>query len=200
MSKFLYYPVGKPRQVNQQFGAINPSYQANGINIVGHNGVDFGVRHADPIYASHDGIALYEIDGNQGHGVVLRSTTPEIIDGKLQHYKTIYWHMVDPKVEPQHESPVFRSPNLVCKAGDLLGWADSTGFSTGDHLHFGFKTIALNEDNGAWYNLNQDNGYMGAISPESYWNGYYAQDAQSIIGILSRVVGLLGEVILKIKK
>lgn len=189
MKPFLFYPVKKNLFVTQYFGNQSSTYTNMGM--LGHNGIDYAAKHGDPIYASHDGIGYYEIDDGGGNGVVIRSTTPEEIDGKLQHYKTIYWHLCDPSKEPQLKSPIFGSPGKVVKAGDIIGYADNTGISTGDHLHFGMKTIALNEDSGAWYNLQQNNGYFGAIDPLPYFNGYYAEDAQKIISILRQAIAIL---------
>ncbi len=193
MSTFLYYPVKKPLRINQPFGNPDPKY--TGMGLKGHNGIDFGALHGDPIYAAHDGIALYEIDNSGGHGVVLRSTVPENIDGVMTQYKSIYWHMCDPIKEPQYESPIFKAPNKVVQAGDLLGYADNTGLSTGDHLHFGLKPIALNEDNGTWFNAAQANGYFGAIDPQPYFNGFYAEDAQTRITLLRAIVETLKNLI-----
>jgi hypothetical protein len=49
--------------------------------------------------------------------------------------------------------------------------ADNAGFSTGDHLHFGLKPEFVQEEQ-PWtrYNVEQDNGYMGAISPAPYFS------------------------------
>lgn len=165
----LYYPV-KPKFVNQGFGVTDNTeyYQSNGINIIGHNGIDFQAKHGQPVYATHDGISYTEVDENQGHGVVLITNQKfDYLDGQA-FYKTIYWHLV---AETQ--------PNVwgkQIKAGDLIGYADSTGLSTGDHLHFGLKPVANNEPDFTWINIAQDNGYMGAINPNPYFNGLFAED------------------------
>lgn len=176
MKLSLYYPV-KPLHFNQLFGEnLNPTYKAMGLP--GHNGIDFMAVHGQPIYASHAGMAYYEIDANQGHGVVLLSNEAfELVDGTTSFIKTIYWHMVDSLKEPQFKSPVENKPlGLPVKTGDLLGYADSTGNSTGDHLHYGFKRVAKDEDSGAWYNTSQNNGYMGAEDPKPYFNELFAVD------------------------
>lgn len=180
----IYYPI-KPVYITQKFGetAFLDYYKANGINFLGHNGLDLVAKYGEPIYAAHDGYAYYEIDQNQGHGVVLR--TNQIFDylGQQVFYKTIYWHLVDSKKDPAYKSPVEGySPTgkgLEVKAGDIIGYADSTGISTGNHLHFGLKPCLPGEPVGTWGNILQNNGYQGAIDPTPYFNGKNAADINS---------------------
>lgn len=175
----IYYPV-KPNHINQSFGNVSPVY--TGMGLKGHNGIDFYATHGQPVYAAHDGFAFYEIDSSSGHGVVIRSDTPYDYNGQQVFFKTIYWHFCDQDKEPQFTSPIKETnPNnqgQPVKAGDLIGYADNTGVTSGDHLHFGMKIQAQNESNGAFYNLEQNNGYLGAIDPTPYFNGLYAQDIQ----------------------
>jgi murein DD-endopeptidase MepM/ murein hydrolase activator NlpD len=58
----------------QLFGA-NPQFYADPKygGIKGHNGIDFLTNHGWTIYASHDGVAEYQIDSSGGHGVVITS-------------------------------------------------------------------------------------------------------------------------------
>lgn len=181
MKLTLSYPV-KPLGINQKFGetANLQYYKDNGIVFTGHNGIDFTAYHGQPIYAAHDGYAYYEVDESQGHGVIL--VTEDQCDYKdtKAYFKTIYWHMCDSKKEPGYRSPVENYTDttvkgLLVKRGDLLGYADSTGLSTGDHLHFGLKPMALSYPND-YTNIEQNNGYMGAIDPSPYFDGSFAQD------------------------
>lgn len=186
----ISYPV-RPYTTNQLFGKTDylAYYKTHGIDFKGHNGIDFGVTHGQPIYAAHDGMAYYEVDSSQGHGVVIISNEQFEYDGGLAHYKTIYWHMCDPVKEPRFKSPIFgRSFDsaIPVMQGDLIGYADSTGLSTGDHLHFGCKPVMKNEAHWTWYNLEQTNGYMGAIDPMPFFDGAYAEDAQPFRKNLSR--------------
>lgn len=179
----LYYPVA-PFKVLQGFGVNGAYYQAHGINIKGHNGLDLLASHGQPIYASHDGTAYYEVDGDQGHGVILiTKDLYDYPDGTQGHFKTIYWHMVDSSKEPQFRSPVeghtVPGIGLDVKMGDLLGYADNTGLSTGDHLHFGLKMVTPGEIDSTWISTGTDNGYMGAIDPTPYLNGLYASQASN---------------------
>ncbi len=48
-----------PFVILQPFGVNGDYYQAHGINIKGHNGLDLKADHGQPVYATHDGMALY---------------------------------------------------------------------------------------------------------------------------------------------
>lgn len=174
MDKFeLIHPV-KPLWLTQGFGGDKATYGQFGLN--GHNGIDVVTAHGQPVYATHDGQAYYEVDSSQGHGVVIRTNKAYEVPGHGKVYmKTIYWHLCDPKKEPKLASPVYlysqknKGKGMSVKAGDIIGYADNTGFSTGDHLHFGLKPQAKGEKNSAWVNTAQNNGYLGAIDPMPFF-------------------------------
>lgn len=148
MKKELYFPV-KPAYVNQSFGQnANPVYAEQ--HMKGHNGVDFQASHGQKVYAAHDGTCYPTIDSHGGNGVTIISTD--------KTYKTIYWHLIQ-------DDAVVHTGTIV-KAGELIAYADSTGISTGDHCHFGLYPIPEDDFN----------GYYGAIDPQPYFNGLYAQD------------------------
>jgi hypothetical protein len=175
----LYYPI-KPWIVTQKFGetAYLSFYKENKVILSGHNGIDLAAIHGQPIYAAHDGWAYYEIDAGQGHGVVLRTDKEFEYEDRNVFFKTIYWHMCNPDKEPKYASPVrnatLNNPIYV-KRGDIIGYVNSTGLSTGDHLHFGIKPVAkTGEPNNTWYNFEQNNGMYGAIDPTPYLNGKHA--------------------------
>lgn len=167
----IYYPI-KPLFITQPFGATyNLSYyEANGIKgLKGHNGIDMLAKTGQPVYASHDGIAYSEEDSNQGYGVVLITKNKFDYEGGQVFFKSIYWHLL-PNI------PVTSGQEI--KAGDLLGYADSTGLSTGAHLHFSIKPVENNEPAFAWINVHQNNGYLGNIDATPYFNSLFAEDIQ----------------------
>lgn len=169
MKLSLSNPLSVPI-VTQKFGEISnlEYYQRNGINFVGHNGIDFHAPHGTPIYASHDGQAYYQVDDKGGHGVVVVSNIPYDFPEGQFYVKTIYWHMMDPLKEPQYKSPIADKPIYV-KRGDLIGYADSTGLSTGDHLHYALK---LGTMQGAdFVTRDTGNGYFGCVDPAPYLIG-----------------------------
>lgn len=183
----LFYPL-KPSVVNQPFGTNGQWYRDNGIDIIGHNGIDYRATHGQPVYATHDGEVVYAgMDSKEGYGIVLMTNEEfEYKDGEA-HFNTKYWHLL---------------PNFVVtfgdkvRAGDLLGYCDNSGFSTSDHLHFALKPVLKLV--AGWNNLEKDNGYMGGIDPTSYFNGSYAEDVKQILSIskllikaLERLISLL---------
>ncbi len=150
------------------FGGDEKTYSQFGLK--GHNGLDWLAVHGQPIYAAHEGTAAYFIDKNNGHLITIDSEK-EYEVGKYGSVfvKTVYGHLVDSTKEPKYTSPIYKAKNMTkkVKAGDLIGYADNTGFSTGDHLHFGLKPTKKNSK-GKLYNVEQDNGYLGAIDPFPY--------------------------------
>lgn len=160
MKLTLSYPI-QPVFITQRFGDTTflEWYKAHGIVFKGHNGIDFMAYHGQPIYAAHDGTAYYEVDGSQGHGVVLITNQQYDYGSEQVYFKTIYWHMIDSAKEPVFKSPIEGHPypndGIVVKKGDLLGYANTTGLSSGDHLHFGLKPVKQGEPPQVWFNIEQ---------------------------------------------
>lgn len=186
----LYYPI-KPVVVSQPFGACHASvcnkYKAMGL--AGHNGIDMYAGHGMPVRAAHDGTVVFAgEDGSAGYGVVIRTDTPEA-DGR--YMKSIYWHLSKSDChEGKHGIPVKAGQKI--KAGFIVGYADNTGMSTGDHLHFGIKPVYKGEEDWSWWNAEQDNGYKGAIDPNPFFNGIYAEDyLRSQLGLFQKLLELL---------
>ncbi len=171
----------KPFHVNQYFGNPDPKYKELGLPA--HNGMDFYAPHGTPVRATHDGLAYYEIDDKGGHGVVVTTLDEFEYKGQPVQFKTIYWHLIDSSKESIFKSPVegFTSKNpLAVKQGDVIGYADSTGFSNGHHLHFGLKPGYFTKKN-VWVNVEQNNSYFGAIDPQPYfidWPFQFTRDLE----------------------
>ena len=133
------------RCISQYFGENKNSFYKE-LGMKGHNGLDIVCLRGEEIIASHDGVVIeVSEDINLGIGVVLWN--------KEERIKTLYWHHKENKVKVGQE----------VKTGDILGLADSTGMSTGDHLHFGCKQTDING-----LTINKDNGYFGAVNPLLY--------------------------------
>lgn len=87
-----------------------------------HNGIDLAAPKNTPIVAARDGqvtFAGYQA-GGAGYYIWINHG-----DG----YRTIYMHMTRYIVEE----------GQYVHAGDIVGYVGSTGYSTGNHLHFGIK-------------------------------------------------------------
>lgn len=187
----LWYPV-KPFLVTQLFGINGEYYRANGIDIAGHNGLDLVATHGQPVYAAHAGTCFPEIDSKQGNGVVIRTDEPYDFQGQEVRFKSIYWHLIK-------ADAVVKTGQKV-KIGDVIGFADNTGFSNGSHLHFGLKPQAWNENDWTWWNTEQNNGYKGAIDPLTYFNSYFAIDSGKILTNLQQQLSTLRSVVELLKK
>jgi len=196
MKPELSYPLNDPI-ITQKFGNINPMYTNMGMK--GHSGIDFYATNGTPLYATHDGLASYQVDGGGGHGVVVISHDKFNIDNVDTKIKTVYWHMCDPLKQPNFESPVADKTGFVpVNNGDLVGYADDTGLSTGSHLHFALKPVEEGEYAGTWMNTQVGNGYFGAIDPMPYFDKSTPIQIQLMkkqIGILSTVIALLKKIL-----
>lgn len=206
--KFLISNPVTPFVILQKFGVNGDYYRAHGINIAGHNGLDLKTYHGQPIYATHDGTALYQVDSLGGHGVVVITKELYEFEDRETPFKTIYWHLCNPVTEPKFASPIANKGAVDVKKGDLIGYANSTGFSTGDHLHFAVKPLAkVGENLYTWGPLNSDNGYNGCVDPLPYFEDQSAwvEDLQekriSLVHIaLNLAIDLLGRLRDKQKK
>lgn len=187
----ISYPIDSVL-ASQGFGA-NPAMYADPKygGIKGHNGIDFFAGHGNPVYATHDGTAYYEEDSAGGRGVII--TSDKMFDYKngQAYFKTIYWHLCDSSKEPQFKSPIEGKGYIKVKNGQLIGYADNTGASTGDHLHFGLKPLDISMNN-----IEQNNGYLGAIDPNPYFDG----STPAVIHSLEKQIGLLKLIVDSLKK
>ncbi len=179
----LWYPLDGAVIINQAFGVKSDYYRLNGIDIIGHNGIDFYALHGDVVRAAHDGEVVYSgIDNKEGCGVVIRTLDPVSYNGGSAYMKTIYWHLVK-------NVPVRVGQRV--HIGDIIGYADNTGLSTGDHLHFGLKPQAPGELAESYFNIEQKNGYAGAIDPMLYFNHFHAGDSVKVVSTYTKIIELL---------
>lgn len=181
----LFKPI-KPFLISQAFGKNSlPLYFSLGM--LGHNGLDLVAGHGQEVRAAHDGIVTFAgEDGSAGWGVVLRTENEREYGNATAFFKTIYWHLL-PAI------PVKAGQKIKC--GQVIGFADNTGLSTGDHLHFGLKPVFQGEQDWQWGNVEQLNGYFGAVDPLPYLSKMYAEDFRSIqdkiTELITKVANLL---------
>lgn len=124
------YPITQSFQEHKQRSINNgwcwkPGTCPSGIYY--YPGVDYGMPTGTPLYASIDGSCEVKYD-SKGYGNYVKQT-----NGK---YIVIYGHM---------QSVVVKNGQVV-KAGELIGYSDNTGNSTGPHLHYEIRENGIPVD------------------------------------------------------
>lgn len=88
-----------------------------------HTGVDIDGETGDAVYASRSGIVT-RVDSTEKYGLRII-----IKHGKQRMWKSIYRNLDSVNV----------TVGQSIAQGDVIGTLGNTGFSTGDHLHFGLR-------------------------------------------------------------
>lgn len=142
----LQWPIDKV-YITQRFGERPEVYKIFGMK--GHNGIDFRTRFIDSplghrftLAAAEGVVAEVTNEGSKGYGLFVRINHP---DGS----QTIYGHLWKTYV---------RMGQHVLQ-GTRLALTDNSGFSSGSHLHFGYRPPQWNTP--AIYN----NGFKGYVDP-----------------------------------
>jgi murein DD-endopeptidase MepM/ murein hydrolase activator NlpD len=205
--RFLFRPV-TPWKINQNFGenlacidiktgtktiacdGLNPpqGYRSIYSQMSGHSGVDLFALNNQPIYASQDGIVAELVDEKvRGLGLGIITTNKFYCKEtkKNEHFKVRYWHNARHNV--RLGSKVF--------IGDLIAWADNTGYSAGDHLHWELKPVEVkwNKDGSikSYKNILQTNGFFGACDPLPYTREENAVKFQGIKSLVERLAWMI---------
>ena len=152
--------------LTQFFGGNEAVYSQFGLK--GHNGLDWGCPRGTPVLAVHDGEIQFLIENTNygtGYGKNVRLYFEE--DGFV--YDCVYGHLDRYEGEPRK-----------VQQGEIIGYTDNTGFSTGDHLHFGMRKLL----NGVIVDYN--NGYFGYFDPTPFFRKenmakrFYIKDGEKI--------------------
>ena len=133
-----------------------------------HTGVDFAANTGDPVYAVKDGTVLgtsYSADGF-GHYVKIKHN-----DG----YTSLYGHLNQKAVS-----------SGTVKAGQVIGYAGSTGLSSGPHLHFEVRRDADDQRTHV-----DPMAYLSGAATPSGASPYSAAADSGLLGSLSSGVALL---------
>jgi len=133
-------PFAGEYKVTQIFGENPDVYKRFGL--AGHNGQDWGMPNGTPLYTPISGIVKEARIDPAGYGHYLRIENSEL-GVVLAHLKSFN---------------VGESKEVT--EGELVGWSNNTGFSTGPHLHFGIYTKPRQ----------YQNGYRGYVDPEPFLN------------------------------
>ena len=142
-----------------------------GMGMLGHNGTDWKIIYSEPVFHSWGfyGYVRTQVDFAGAIGVDVLSKDPvELIDGSKVYVMARYWH---------HHKLLVSDGDLV-KPGDALAFGDSTGASTGHHVHESLKVVEkANNPNFKvhqnYFTTNKGNGYFGAINPEPYFTNEF---------------------------
>ena len=134
------------------------------LGMKGHSGEDWGLYRGEPVYHSAEftGKMKTEVDRDGGVGVdVVSLEVQELLGGIKSHVKARYWHLLTPVGWDGKE----------IHSGDLIGYGDNTGMSSGDHLHWALKKCDKDGKNTEGWN-----GYMGAFDQAPYFENKFVVD------------------------
>jgi hypothetical protein len=155
----MEYPIDKV-YITQEFGKNPHVYKQFGM--AGHNGLDFRTRFLDSprarryITAALDGNVIEVTNqGRKGYGLFVR-----VKHGGTS--QTVYAHLTRAYVQ--------KGDSL--KEGDRLGLSGNSGFSTGPHLHFGYRPDGWGD--------NYSNGFKGYVNPLPYLQGTHVPPAEVV--------------------
>ena len=171
----------KPNLMTQAFDmkqSLVEMYKSLGMT--NHGGYDWYTPEGEPLYfdCSCAGYVLNtEIDSAGGLGINIITETE---DGIFKHR---YWHL--------------KKFNVVAgqkvESGDLIGWCDNTGMSTGSHLHRDMKEM-VKDFQGVLKIKNPDNGTYGTVRWDKYFENVFVVDyiksLQMKIGIIQKIIEL----------
>lgn len=189
MQKFLARPI-KPFVINQLFGANKACISLDGKKTVifcdgynppegyksvygsgTHTGLDFSAYLNQPVYNACTGIVEL-LDVNERSGLDVRIVSE--INGKK--YRHIYEHLngINVKVGDR------------VRTGMCIGWAGTTGYSSGVHLHFQLEE---------WINMK-----WKPIDPLPLMHEYFAPDVDKVRGLIERILVIAENLIEKMRK
>lgn len=187
MSQHLLFQPVSPFHINQGFYDNNACISTDGMSRVvtrqpgmscpvgfkslyadgRHGALDLRAYHGQEVYCAQGG-TVYKIDTNPKSGLDVR--VESFVGGRrIRH---IYEHLLGYQAKVGDE----------LKTGQLVGWADNTGYSSGDHLHFQVEEY----QGGKWVK----------IDPEPLMAPIFAKDvlkAESTIKYLQEQVALLAD-------
>lgn len=154
----LKLPFSESFAINQAFGENkNGFYAADGLK--GHTGIDYGCPTGTPVLSPCNGtVVAVSVDITKGEGVAIISDDKFQYEGQECLLDCVMWHLMD-------KSIIVKVGDKVV-TGQLLGYSDNTGRSTGPHLHFSVLPIAT--DGSRKVLAGMGNGYNGCVDPTPF--------------------------------
>ena len=142
----------------QRFGQRPEYYKKYGLK--GHSGIDIGFLDSCPIVAPCKLWVTYlQLDEDKGYGNhIYAETESQHINGDYYKLELVFGHFKSLEAKAGH----------WVEEGGSLGLGDSTGDSTGPHLHLGIRPWWSKNGND-WQQMYKDNGYAGYVDPEPYF-------------------------------
>jgi murein DD-endopeptidase MepM/ murein hydrolase activator NlpD len=105
---------------------VDPCWQSGTGYSADHPGIDLGATSGQPVYAVIDGTIANSVTWPCGNGVM-------VTQGEIQ---TLVCHL----------SAFAAADGQAVRTGDVIGYAGSTGDSTGAHVHFEIRQGGINID------------------------------------------------------
>ena len=124
-------PFDGEYRVTQGWGERPNVYAA--VGLPGHNGIDFGLPDQTPVLAPDDAEAIEVEFDEYGYGYYVKLRTAAGEDWLLAHLHP--WHLP-------------RTGEWLA-SGVMVGYSGSTGWSTGAHLHCGYRPVGV-DHSGPW--------------------------------------------------
>jgi len=172
-----YKPIGLGF-CSQKFGENKvPFYKQ--LNMLGHNGIDWGCQIGTPIHwngSKRGTVTRVVSEPTKGMGVYIR----------CEDNLYVFWHTSENLVQAGDE----------VESGDLIAKSGNSGlYTTGPHLHWGWYKIDPNGNI-----LNRDNGYGGAIDPinEDYTDVFivdYKENLKKQLANLTKQVSIWQKIV-----
>jgi murein DD-endopeptidase MepM/ murein hydrolase activator NlpD len=134
--RFSFWPVPSSTTITQAYGANKPYYAKFGLKN-GHEGVDIALGFRDEVVAVADGIVVKvgterikaQYDQNGRYTGIGHNYGVHVKVEHIEGYETTYAHL---------DSSSVKVGDIVY-AGQVIGLGDSTGNSSGNHLHINLK-------------------------------------------------------------
>lgn len=106
---------------NELTRPVDPLYVSGYTFTASHKGTDFGIVDGQEIHAAHNGVITFAGWDTTGYG------------NRVDITGTVFWSRYG------HNKQILVTPGQVVTAGQVIAYGNSTGNSTGSHLHFELK-------------------------------------------------------------